>query len=82
MTIRNWFKFFLNAMLIGGVITGILGLFIRWDDAFAKYFETGQWGEFFAALHFYDRYGLYSKCNCTNGLLCLFNDSSNGCKYF
>ncbi|MFJ5771374.1 KinB-signaling pathway activation protein [Psychrobacillus sp. NPDC093180] len=52
MTIRNWFKFFLNAMLIGGVITGILGLFIRWDDAFAKYFEAGQWGEFFAAFAF------------------------------
>lgn len=52
MTIRNWFKFFLNAMLIGGFITGILGLFIRWDDAFAKYFEAGQWGEFFAAFAF------------------------------
>ena len=52
MTIRNWFKFFLNAMLIGGVITGIFGLFIRWDDAFAKYFEAGQWGEFFAAFAF------------------------------
>ncbi|TQR17196.1 KinB-signaling pathway activation protein [Psychrobacillus soli] len=52
MTIRNWFKFFLNAMLIGGVITGVFGLFIRWDDAFAKYFEAGQWGEFFAAFAF------------------------------
>jgi len=52
VTIRNWFKFFLNAMLIGGIITGVLGLFIRWDDAFAKYFETGQWGEFFAAFAF------------------------------
>lgn len=52
MTIRNWFKFFLNAMLIGGIITGVLGLFIRWDDAFAIYFETGQWGEFFAAFAF------------------------------
>lgn len=52
MTIRNWFKFFLNAMLIGGLITGILGLFIRWDDAFSKYFEAGQWSEFFAAFAF------------------------------
>ena len=52
MTIRNWFKFFMNAMLIGGLITGVLGLFIRWDDAFAKYFEAGQWGEFFAAFAF------------------------------
>ena len=52
MTIRNWFKFFLNAMLIGGVVTGVLGLFIRWDDAFAKYFEASQWSEFFAAFAF------------------------------
>lgn len=39
-------------MLIGGIITGVFGLFIRWDDAFAKYFEAGQWGEFFAAFAF------------------------------
>lgn len=52
MTIRNWFKFFVRAMLIGGLITGVLGLFIRWDDAFAQYFQAGQWGEFFAAFVF------------------------------
>lgn len=39
-------------MLIGGLITGVLGLFIRWDDAFAKYFEAGQWSEFLAAFAF------------------------------
>lgn len=39
-------------MLIGGVVTGVLGLFIRWDDAFAKYFEASQWSEFFAAFAF------------------------------
>lgn len=49
MTIRNWIKFFINAMLIGGLVTGIFGLFIRWDDAFAPFFERGQWGEFIAA---------------------------------
>lgn len=48
MTIRNWVKFFINAILIGGAITGILGLFIRWDDVFAEAFANGQWGEFFA----------------------------------
>lgn len=52
MTIRNWFKFFLNALLIGGLVTGIFGLFIRWDDAFSTYFEAGQWSEFFAAFAF------------------------------
>lgn len=35
-------------MLIGGAITGILGLFIRWNDVFAVPFENGAWGEFIA----------------------------------
>ncbi|TWT22945.1 KinB-signaling pathway activation protein [Planomicrobium sp. CPCC 101110] len=48
MTIRNWIKFSINAILIGGLITGILGLFIRWNDVFADAFQTGQWGEFVA----------------------------------
>ena len=48
MTIRNWVKFFINAMLIGGGITGVLGLFIRWNDVFAAPFANGAWGEFIA----------------------------------
>lgn len=48
MTIRNWVKFFFKALLIGGAITGILGLFIRWDDVFSKAFENGEWGEILA----------------------------------
>lgn len=48
MTIRNWVKFFLKALLIGGVVTGVLGLFVRWDDIFSQPFNEGQWGEFFA----------------------------------
>ncbi|WP_088007323.1 KinB-signaling pathway activation protein [Indiicoccus explosivorum] len=49
MTIRNWLKFFINALLIGGVVTGVFGLFIRWNDAFAPFAERGEWGEFIAA---------------------------------
>lgn len=48
VTIRNWVKFFINAIFIGGAITGILGLFIRWDDVFAEAFANGQWGEVLA----------------------------------
>lgn len=48
VTIRNWVKFFINAMLIGGAITGVLGLFIRWSDVFAMPFQNGAWGEFIA----------------------------------
>jgi KinB signaling pathway activation protein len=48
VTIRNWIKFSINAILIGGLITGILGLFIRWNDVFAEAFRNGQWGEFLA----------------------------------
>ena len=49
MTIRNWLKFFINALLIGGIVTGVFGLFIRWDDAFAPFAERGEWGELTAA---------------------------------
>lgn len=48
MTIRNWLKFFSIAVLIGGSITGVLGLFIRWDDVFAVPFANGEWGEIIA----------------------------------
>lgn len=48
VTIRNWVKFFFKALLIGGAVTGILGLFIRWDDVFSKPFENGHWGEILA----------------------------------
>lgn len=48
MTIRNWVKFSINAILIGGLITAIFGLFIRWNDVFSEAFQNGQWGEFFA----------------------------------
>ncbi|MFF2754714.1 KinB-signaling pathway activation protein [Psychrobacillus sp. NPDC058041] len=49
MTIRNWFKFFLNAMWIGGLITGVLGSIILWDKNFASYYAAGQWGAVIAA---------------------------------
>lgn len=48
MTIRNWVKFALTALLIGGGITGLLGIFIRWNDVFAEAAQNGQWGEFIA----------------------------------
>lgn len=49
MTIRNWFKFFVMTMLIGGVVTAVAGLFIRWDFL-QPYLEAGEFGEFLAAL--------------------------------
>lgn len=48
MTIRNWVKFFLMCMLIGGVVTGIAGIFVRWNF-FQPYLAAGELGEFFAA---------------------------------
>lgn len=50
VTIRNWFKFFLNAMLIGGSITGVFSLFIRWNDFYAVHFSNGEWAEFFTGI--------------------------------
>ncbi|HWK21433.1 MAG TPA: KinB-signaling pathway activation protein [Ureibacillus sp.] len=48
MTIRNWVKFFLMCMLIGGVVTGIAGIIVRWNF-FQPYLADGQIGEFLAA---------------------------------
>lgn len=48
VTIRNWVKFFFKALLIGGGVTGILGLFIRWDDIFSHAVADGDWGEVLA----------------------------------
>lgn len=48
MTIRNWVKFFSMCMLIGGTVTGIAGIIIRWDF-FQPFLANGQIGEFLAA---------------------------------
>lgn len=48
MTIRNWIRFFINCLLIGGVVTGVMSLIIRWNDFYQPYFENGEWGEMIA----------------------------------
>ena len=50
MTIRNWFIFFFKALIIGGVVTGVFGLIIRWEDAFAPYVASGEYGELAGSL--------------------------------
>ena len=48
MTIRNWIKFFLVAMIIGGGVNALASLVVRWDF-FQPYLVAGEFGEFFAA---------------------------------
>jgi len=48
VTIRNWIKFFSMCMLIGGVVTGVAGIIIRWNF-FSSYLAAGEIVEFFAA---------------------------------
>lgn len=48
MTIRNWVKFFLRAMAIGGGITAIVGLIVRWDFFFG-YLQAGEIWQFTGA---------------------------------
>lgn len=48
MTIRNWVKFFFTALIIGGVVTGILGLIVRWEF-FSQYLSSGEYTEFIGA---------------------------------
>jgi len=49
VTIRNWVKFFFTALIIGGVVTGILGLIVRWEF-FSQYLSSGEYTEFIFAL--------------------------------
>ncbi|PIC58141.1 KinB-signaling pathway activation protein [Sporosarcina sp. P12(2017)] len=48
MTIRNWVKFFLRAMAIGGAITAVVGLIVRWDF-FYGYLQAGEIWQFLGA---------------------------------
>ncbi len=49
MTIRNWFKFFFNALWIGGFVTAVAGLIVRWEF-FTNYLQAGEIGQFVGAL--------------------------------
>lgn len=49
MTIRNWIKFFFTALLIGGSITAIVGLIVRWEF-FSQYAASGEIWQFIGAL--------------------------------
>jgi KinB signaling pathway activation protein len=49
VTIRNWVKFFFNAILIGGLVTAVVGLIVRWDF-FTDYLAAGEIWQFIGAL--------------------------------
>lgn len=49
MTIRNWVKFFFNALLIGGIVTAVMGLIVRWEF-FSQYLADGEIWQFTVAL--------------------------------
>lgn len=49
MTIRSWFKFFFNGLLIGGFVTAVLGLIVRWEF-FSGYIQAGEIWQFVGAL--------------------------------
>ncbi|NQD66238.1 KinB-signaling pathway activation protein [Bacillus haikouensis] len=41
MTIRNWIRFFVHTLIIGGAVTAIASLFIRWDQ-YSPYVQDGN----------------------------------------
>ena len=49
MTIRNWVKFFFNGLLIGGFVTAVAGLIVRWDF-FSELLSAGEIWQFAGAL--------------------------------
>lgn len=48
MTIRNWVKFFFTALLIGGFVTAVTGLIVRWEF-FSQYLSNGEYVQFIGA---------------------------------
>ena len=48
MTIRNWVKFFFMCLVVGGSVTAVAGIIIRWNF-FQPYLAEGEFGEFLAA---------------------------------
>ena len=83
MTIRNWFKFFFTALLIGGFVTAVAGLIVRSGILFgsthllrrdlAVYAVRYLWMVFLRS---------HNECCSADGFLCLFNNPSIRCEYF
>ena len=48
MTIKNWIKFFMKSLLIGGIVTAVASLFVRWDF-YWPYVSNFEVDEFLAA---------------------------------
>ncbi|OZI13192.1 KinB-signaling pathway activation protein [Bacillaceae bacterium SAS-127] len=47
MTIRNWVRFFVHTLMLGGAAAGIIGLFIRWDEL-SPLMAQGDWKDVFS----------------------------------
>jgi KinB signaling pathway activation protein len=41
VTIRNWIRFFVHTLILGGAVTAIASLFIRWDQ-YSPYIQDGN----------------------------------------
>ncbi|WP_146553659.1 KinB-signaling pathway activation protein [Rummeliibacillus sp. SL167] len=67
MTIRNWFKFAFRALIIGGVVTGLMSLIVRWGDFYAQHFSNGEWGEAFLGLLWFVLLGFTMSMVCQMG---------------
>ncbi|WP_397536547.1 KinB-signaling pathway activation protein [Rummeliibacillus pycnus] len=67
MTIRNWFKFAFRALIIGGVVTGLMSIIVRWGDFYAQHFSNGEWGEAFGGLLWFVFLGFTMSMICQMG---------------
>ncbi|HWI46896.1 MAG TPA: KinB-signaling pathway activation protein [Rummeliibacillus sp.] len=67
MTIRNWFKFAFRALIIGGVVTGLMSLIVRWGDFYSQHFSNGEWGEAFGGLLWFVFLGFTMSMICQMG---------------
>lgn len=49
VTIRNWIRFFVHTLLIGGLTASVLGFFIRWDEL-SPLISAGGWKDILSIL--------------------------------
>lgn len=67
MTIRNWFIFAFKALLIGGFVTGLMSLIVRWGDFYSQAFSKGDWENILGGLLWFIFLGFTMSVICQMG---------------
>lgn len=67
VTIRNWLKFALRALIIGGLVTGVMSLIVRWGNFYGPHFSNGELTEAISGLLWFVFLGFTISMVCQMG---------------